>query len=371
MDKRRLEQEYRSWKQQSTPDLWERIEEGLKDHEGQAGAFYDRKLSHGKEVSHEKEVSWEKGGSCGRKISHKRKLSYGRKAVYSGVTAAAAIFLLLMVIPDRRQDSWTGHYIAEETEGVQAPEAGSAAGGTQEPRLASGETQASEFGFASHETDGPHPRFLELGEYQSLAVPSDALTVPADARYFSEAVLGDTELLCSGTVEEVSLNYDGEGRAVQVVYRLDLQTIYYAQDYISSQESITVTSPLVAAEGEPMALAEEGGDSAGLSAASAKGNEVYLLYQLQKEGNYLLPLKSQNGSWELVYPFAPQIQVTEQGDYLFHSGYTSLVNLDTQVVPGIPMGSNDYFYDRMLLREDEEFPLELVALIKKQAKENG
>lgn len=331
MDKRRLEQEYRSWKQQSTPDLWERIEEGLKDHEGQESAFYGRKLSH------------------------------GRKAVYSGVTAAAAIFLLLMVIPDRRQDSWTGHYIAEEIEGVQAPEAGSA----------SGETQASESGFASHETDGLKPRFLELGEYQSLAVPSDALTVPADARYFSEAVLGDTELLCSGTVEEVSLNYDGEGRAVQVVYRLDLQTIYYAQDYISSQESITVTSPLVAAEREPMALAEEGGDSSGLSAASAKGNEVYLLYQLQKEGTYLLPLKSQNGSWELVYPFAPQIQVTEQGDYLFHSGYTSLVNLDTQVVPGIPMGSNDYFYDRMLLREDEEFPLELVSLIKKQAKENG
>lgn len=328
MDKRRLEQEYRSWKQQSTPDLWERIEEGLKDHGEQENAFYDRMSSHGKEASH------------------------GRKAVYSGVTAAAAIFLLLMVIPDRRQDSWTEYYIAEETEGVQAPEAGSA----------SGETQTSESGFASQETDGLKPRFLELGEYQSLAVPSDALTVPADARYFSEAVLGDTELLCSGTVEEVSLNYDEDGRAVQVVYRLDLQTIYYAQDYISSQESITVVSPLVAAEG---------GDSAGLSAASAKGNEVYLLYQLQKEGTYLLPLKSQNGSWELVYPFAPQIQVTEQGDYLFHSGYASLVNLDTQVVPGIPMGSNDYFYDRMLLREDEEFPLELVSLIKKQAKENG
>ena len=148
--------------------------------------------------------------------------------------------------------------------------------------------------------------------------------------YFSEDILRDAGLLCGGTVNKVSLEQDESGKAVKVVYEITLDQVYFAEDYMTGTETITVKSPIVRTDGD----------------------EVYILYQLQP-----------GQDWELLYPFAPQIQVTGDGAYLFHTGYASLVNEDTFVVIGSPEGRNDYFYDRMVLRNDENFLSELLALI--------
>ena len=95
----------------------------------------------------------------------------------------------------------------------------------------------------------------------------------------------------------------------------------------------------------------------------AEGDEAWLLYQMEPGKTYLLPLKKTEGNWELLYPFAPQIQLTGKQGYLFHSGYTSLINETTQVTAGVQEGENDYFYDRMLLREDEGFLSDFLELI--------
>lgn len=185
---------------------------------------------------------------------------------------------------------------------------------------------------------------LQLVSYQPLAVPEDAVTVPEDSRYFSEAIFRDTELLVGGTVTDVTLEYDGDGKAVKVVYEMNLDQVYYAEDYTTGLETLTVKSPIVETEGD----------------------EVFILYQLQPGGTYLLPLWQKDGDWELLYPFAPQIQVTGDGGYLFHSGYASLVTGDTSVVLGSQEGENDYYYDRMLLREDGNFLSDFVSLVENQ-----
>ena len=140
---------------------------------------------------------------------------------------------------------------------------------------------------------------------------------------------------------KVSLEEDSSGRAIKVVYEMTLDQVYYAEDYITGIERITVKSPIVKTDGD----------------------QAYILYQLQPGGTYLLPLIKQDGEWELLYPFAPQIQVTGDGAYLFHSGYASLVNDTTDVVIGSQEGENDYYYDRMVLRNDEDFLSQLVSLV--------
>lgn len=184
-------------------------------------------------------------------------------------------------------------------------------------------------------------RQLSVPVYAALSVPEQAKTLSEDAWYFSEDILADTELLCEAKVHGVSLEYDDSGNAAKVVYEMTIDEVYYAEDYVSSAELIQVKSPIICSDGD----------------------EAYLLYQLQVDGGYLLPLKKQEGSWELLFPFAPQVQILKQGGYLFHSGYASLVDNDTSVVVGQQEAANDYYYDRMLLRTDNRFLSDFLTLV--------
>lgn len=184
-------------------------------------------------------------------------------------------------------------------------------------------------------------RQLSVPVYAALSVPEQAKTLSEDAWYFSEDILADTELLCEAKVHGVSLEYDDSGNAAKVVYEMTIDEVYYAEDYVSFAELIQVKSPIICSDGD----------------------EAYLLYQLQVDGGYLLPLKKQEGSWELLFPFAPQVQILKQGGYLFHSGYASLVDNDISVVVGQQEAANDYYYDRMLLRTDNRFLSDFLTLV--------
>lgn len=185
---------------------------------------------------------------------------------------------------------------------------------------------------------------LSIPAYTALPVPEKAAAVPEDAWYFSEDILADTELLCGAKIKNISFEYDSSGNAVKVVYDMTIDKVYYAEDYASPEEQIRVTSPIIRTDGD----------------------EAYLLYQLQMDEKYLLPLKKHEGIWELLFPFAPQIQMLEQGGYLFHSGYASLMDGDTAVVVGQQEAANDYYYDRMLFREDDRFLSDFLALVEQE-----
>lgn len=323
MDEKKLEQEYRELRQQAAPDLWSRIEQNLAEHpEREAKAETSEP-----DVQEKENV-----------IHH---IPRWRNAY--GVAAAAAVIVVSMAV-NRQISSMSSKSMAPEMAMEtmaaapamdEAWEKNMAAGA--EPRFMSGSTSGSS-GILFYEN-------LELAAYQPLTVPEQAVTVPEDAEYFSEAILGDTGLLCGGTVEHAELEYDEAGRAVKVVYQVALDKVYYSEDYTAGLEMLTVKSPIV----------------------ETAGDEAYVLYQLQEGGTYLLPLRKHSDEWELLYPFAPQIQVTGDGAYLFHSGYASLVSSETSVVVGSQEGANDYYYDRMLLRKDDNFLTDLITLVEREA----
>lgn len=340
MDEKQFEQDYRNWKRQTTPDLWDRIDGKLRD--------YPERNS--------ENISRADESSSAGNLPGKRRIY----RIYRFAAGFAAVLCFAAAVPGLYQK-----LSVQNENGAGFQEAAPAAG--LEESTAQAKDQEAAFAAKLEETTAPikdqeavpaaipQETMAAEGEMvlgdngvtltsDRLTVPEDALTVSSDSAYFSQAILRDTELLCTGTVENASLEYDSQGRAVRVAYQLSLNQIHFAQDYFDQSDQITVKSPIVKAEGD----------------------EAWLLYQMEPEKTYLLPLKKQEGNWELIYPFAPQIQLTADGGHLFHSGYSSLMNESTQVVAGEKEGENDYFYDRMLLREDDGFLSDFLKLIQQQ-----
>lgn len=334
MDEKQFEQDYRNWKRQAAPDLWDRIDGKLKNYP-------------------------EREPGCAVKADGKSGMKNfsGRRWIYPLAAGFAAMLCLAMAVPglyQKRSVLSRGEAgFGEETSAAQFQETTAAAqlqetmaaAGSDVMAAGEGEIMAAGGGEAitAEESEGDAWDRDAVLTMARLTVPEDALVASFDSAYFSQAILSDTELLCTGTVEDASLEYDSQGRAVRVAYQLSLKQIHFAQDYLTKTDQITVKSPIVKAEGD----------------------EAWLLYQMEPQKTYLLPLKKQEGNWELLYPFAPQIQLTDTQGWLFHSGYSSLINEDTQVVAGEKEGENDYYYDRMLLREDDRFLSDFLELIQK------
>lgn len=302
IDEKRLEREYRKLEEAAAPDLWDRIDKRLEERPGREPGSVSGHA--GGEGDAKQGGTVVKGSGWARCL---RRYGYG-------LTAAAAIAVTAGLNAVRN----SGGRMEDGTAGMSAETTAAAAPG----------------GTVAYKQ-------LSVSSYTGLPIPERAVTVPEDTWYFSEAILEDTELLCGAEVGSVSFEYDSFGNAVKVVYDLTIDEIYYAEDYAPSAGQLQVKSPIVKADGD----------------------EAYLLYQLQEGSTYLLPLKKQEGAWELLYPFAPQVQVLKEGGYLFHSGYASLMDSRTLVVVGQQEAANDYYYDRMLFRDDAGFLSDFLSLV--------
>ena len=421
MDEKQLELEYRNMKRQAAPDLWDRIEKNLKEHpERVVAAAEPQKGAVDKTVS----IGTYKRQKAGRTYG----MAAAAAAVLVLVAALPAMRQRLIKAPEMSgsgmaaeteaaPETWaegeslvtgggaagdgavSGNEVAGDSaaSGAGAAEDSTASGpgaaghGPVSGNGAAGDSTASGPGAAGHgpvsgnsvagdstasgtggsgdsarmeaafDGSGIHSAAEDIASgasikngdakrgtqmaYRPLAVPEQAVTVEEDSRYFSEDILGDTSLLCGGRVLSAALEEDESGRTARVVYEMEVDGIYYAEDYVSSMERITVESPIIQTEGDT----------------------VFVLYQLVPGETYLLPLLEADDRYELLYPFAPQIQMTGEQEYLFHSGYASLVTQDTSVAVKTPEGTNDYYYDRMLVREDGNFLSDLVSLIEREA----
>ncbi len=97
-------------------------------------------------------------------------------------------------------------------------------------------------------------------------------------------------------------------------------------------------------------------DAYGTDALTA-GESFYLYsstpYVLQPGHEYVLPLyASGTDAWELVNASAPQIELTPDGEMIFHNGWHSLQNGESTPLLCAQYGTDDYFYDRMYIAQD-------------------
>ena len=333
IDDRRLNKEYKELQQQNTPDLWDRIESGLQP--------VDRSEASSQTVPKDQTAPKDQAAAKEHAGQTRRK-----RPRYGWVSAAAAAAVLGIVVIGGRMEN-TGHHTSDSPSGTMA-ETGNE---TAEPETIGLAAESSEPSDNSPGTDMEmnHPgenmaetSHITLTRVNSLKIPDHARTVPYDAEYFSEDILRETDLLCDAVITDVSFAYDDSGDAVHVIYHMTVNDVYYAENYVAGMDELSVSSPIIETEGD----------------------EAYLLFQMQVGGHYLLPLRDSESGWELLYPFAPQIQVLEDRGYVFHTGYQSLLTGQVKAVEGSPQGENDFYFDRMVIREDSSFLSDLAALMK-------
>ena len=331
---KKLKKAYRDLQIQEAPDLWERIESNLTP----------------------KNISQEEKPEIIHAEERKTKKNYRAEA---GLAAAACCALLVLGGMMGRQQMKTGMTgAAETTAGQVMMEAETAAAQTTaaaETAVESGREEKNQMAAesvmpeTSAEPSGQTDGIMTVS-YDSLALngtdtpapPADAVYVPEDNYYFTEADLKDAGLLSQVTVENVSYENGPDGRADSLVYDVVVDNVLYSEDYVSNNQRLQVKSPLV-----------------------GSGEENSLLYTLKEGGTYILPLKYEDGAYWLVYPSSPQIEVTEDMKYVFHTGWQSLVDDRTAVVLKNAESPEDFYYDRMVMRNDPVFLSNLTVLMEK------
>lgn len=80
-------------------------------------------------------------------------------------------------------------------------------------------------------------------------------------------------------------------------------------------------------------------------------------YVLKMGHEYILPLGERDGKYYIVFPSAPQTELTEDGYAVFHNGWTSLMENETAYLECPRNGKDDYFYDRMAVTFAENLNL--------------
>lgn len=191
---------------------------------------------------------------------------------------------------------------------------------------------------AEEKTQSAAEIFGSSVDYSSLLLADSTQPVVTSVKehnsgsvYFvEEDVLAQTEVFCKAIVKDVYFSKDNS-------------TVYYT---LKAADSLTKDS-------------FEFKDEAELTVSAEVVNGSYFSdkseYLLMEDRQYLLPICSdENGEYKLVYPFAPQIEITLDNYYIFHNGWNSLMSDGVCDVLCNPQGADDFYYDRMKLCSAEE-----------------
>jgi len=371
-----LKKLYRDVQNDAAPDFWDKIDAGLKPHaeltEEEANAFSEFEET---ETTAAEEFRNENETIQNDKTPLKMN-QYRKKGSVGGWIAAAAVItvcipaILLLKMPGREQIDEAGtaktinfNIAAAETQtiSVEVTE-------TEEITVAAAESHmdaaAAPVSGTRTETDSFNTEEVDLkgnagtgektaagvkaaGYAQLLTVPANAVTVPADSAFFTEEVLAETDMLAMAAVEDAEFAYDAQGRAYQMTYNVTVrESLLEEGESGKAGSKIRICSPIVS-DGVP-------------------GGKI--LYQLVPGETYILPLKKNNGEWELIGPTAPQIRLHEDGSFEFHTGYTDLINENTEVVFDTQSSDDDFWFDRKVSRSDPDFIPELTELVKFEKK---
>lgn len=188
---------------------------------------------------------------------------------------------------------------------------------------------------------------LNLADIQPVKLPTVTVAESPQTRYFTMDSFADTELLVQATVQSINFIYNGNQEAHSVIYTVLTDNVFYSEGdypamvrYSDGTEMLTVISPIIQAD------------------------DVWM-YPLQVNRTYLLPLTvTDTGAINLVFPYAPQIELSLDGFCVFHSGWQALVNDNTGYLLVDCVHPDDYFYDRMLIRPADGLAKDLIRIIK-------
>jgi len=352
-----LKKLYRDVQNDAAPDFWDKIDAGLKPHaeltEEETNAFAEFEET---EITAAGESRNENGNTRSGKTPLQLDQYRKKKSVGGWIAAAAAAVICipaLLLLSGNSRNRMSAETAADDMEFSMAATAAAPVMEEAAAPIVKDEGTAS---FSGEEAvmreNAATVQEAAAGEdtfgyAQLLTVPENAVTVPADSVYFTEEILAQTDMLAMATVEDAAFATDAQGRAYQLNYNVTVQESLLEEGESGKTGSrIRICSPIVS-DGVP-------------------GGKI--LYQLIPGETYILPLKKNNGEWELISPTSPQIRLHEDGSFEFHTGYTDLINEDTEVVFDTQASDDDFWFDRKVSRSDPDFIPELKELVKFEKK---
>ncbi len=173
--------------------------------------------------------------------------------------------------------------------------------------------------FKSDEAELPDPNETLL-HYDDLRLPQshsagNLNAVGTQGVYFSEAdVLAKTDCFVDAQVMAVTAS----AQSGELTYQIQIHEVH-GTDALQKTQMLTFSSETA--------------------------------YLLQNEHLYFLPLTCVEGTWQLAYECAPQIELTLDGTAVHHNGWHTLMDDASKPLVCKQFGADDYFYDRMYLSQ--------------------
>ncbi len=153
---------------------------------------------------------------------------------------------------------------------------------------------------------------------------------------FTENLLGESSAVIKGTVINISFKeYKDSGETLPsrqtVIYEVKVDKIYYSNESFNVGDTIRVENDLY-------------------TYTSLENS----LVQLSGNRQYMLALNNNDAVLSIVYPFAPQIEITKDGQYFFPDTWVTLINEKTKTVT-MDVQEDLGYYGEMKLRDDPQF----------------
>jgi len=177
---------------------------------------------------------------------------------------------------------------------------------------------------------------------------------------FTEDILGVSSAVIKGTVTKIrfkeykytigSDSGDTQATRQSVIYEVKIDKIYYSTLSFKEGETIIIENNLYTYT------------SLANSVEKLNTNRQYILSLYENEGNVDIVADTEKvddaekleSNLSIIYPFAPQIEITKDGKYLFPDHWVKLINDKTKTVTMDTFEELSY-YGEMKLREDAEF----------------
>lgn len=191
---------------------------------------------------------------------------------------------------------------------------------------------------------------LNFPKSVTLESPNSVFQMNGKIAPFTEELLSESQAVIKGTVTKVWFkNYQnpdvsGELRRQTVVYEITVDKVFYSKDALKAGDKVLLENDLYTYT------------SLANSVDQLKSNCQYILALI--DNGETVDSKggpeSPESNLSVLYPFAPQIEVTQDGQYLFPDHWTTLINSTTQTVTMDGENTSGY-YGEMKLRSDADF----------------
>ncbi|WP_312652455.1 hypothetical protein [Proteiniclasticum sp.] len=211
---------------------------------------------------------------------------------------------------------------------------------------------------------------LDFAEISEVNVPEETDGMTGKIAAFTEDILSEGSAVIKATVTAVRFKeYQyvikaGEGEEddlkdtrQSVIYEVMVDKLYHSDGSITEGETLVIENDLYTYTSLASSVEKLSSGRQYILALHENEGEVYI----PQEGEEVEGSTARESRLSVLYPFTSQIEITNDGQYLFPDHWVSLVNEKAKTVTMDVEGFG--YYGEMKLRDDEDFESDFQSIV--------